>query len=596
MAAGSGVTTRRPRRINKTGAGPKDLGNLGVFADTITPRYQLDRFSSISAFGNPSLRKFAVMPTRPLRRASRGTAHRARAMSGAIDVAVPTAPSPAGPGEVSHRRDAGTRGDAVGRETECSHVSAFFASREGRARSRLWRGAAWSARRPPARPPWRAWTARSRCALRAAARAHAAGTGGRTEGENLEPNANRKSACRGVFVDVRVAELFCAPCDARVYNRDFDRAVLGARGVLRGGENGALVKPTAADAATTAPTNARARKSRGEAVARRASRVRGERLLGRKGRRRVPSSSFARFGAQIYARRGARARGRAGRPARRARRRQPREHVLHERGAARDAAVAHGGRFFLPARRARARAVRVRACGAPGATSCLACELDGFASALASGDSAPVVPAAFLRAWWHRAPEHLRGQGQHDAHEFFLGLVGAAHADLARGAARGPATDAAPATDATHAQSGNSRETLETLETLGAAREGRARRARRLAVSVPDAPRVRGDAPLGRHVRRVRPRQHGDGPDRGPVAGRAGLRTSGRRRRRPSRGLGKDPRVTLEACLRRFARPERLCGAGDAGSGGGAFECARCGDRAAAKTKQMSLSRAPPRW
>ena len=53
-------------------------------------------------------------------------------MSVAIDVAVPSAPPPAGPGEAARGRDAGTRGDAVGRETECSHVSAFFASREGR--------------------------------------------------------------------------------------------------------------------------------------------------------------------------------------------------------------------------------------------------------------------------------------------------------------------------------------------------------------------------------------------------------------------------------------------------------------------------------
>lgn len=30
MAAGSGVTTRRPRRIKQRGAVPQDLGNLGL--------------------------------------------------------------------------------------------------------------------------------------------------------------------------------------------------------------------------------------------------------------------------------------------------------------------------------------------------------------------------------------------------------------------------------------------------------------------------------------------------------------------------------------------------------------------------------------
>ena len=228
------------------------------------------------------------------------------------------------------------------------------------------------------------------------------------------------------------------------------------------------------------------------------------------------------------------------------------------------------------------------ACRAPGATSCLACELDGFASALYGGDSAPVVPAAFLRAWWHRAPEHLRGQGQHDAHEFFLGLVGAAHADLARGAAR--SGDAAPATDAVHAQSGNSRE---TLETLGAAREG-ARGAHDdsrcpCPMHRAFAGTLRSDVACGAcgHVSTVTDPTVGlslDVPGPGPAGADDDVLLA---------GSGKT-RVTLEACLRRFARPERLCGAGEGGAGGGAFECARCGDRAAAKTKQMSLSRAPP--
>ena len=60
-------------------------------------------------------------------------------------------------------------------------------------------------------------------------------------------------------------------------------------------------------------------------------------------------------------------------------------------------------------------------------------------------------------------------------------------------------------------------------------------------------------------------------------------------------GLNQKTRVTLEECLSRFTRPERLCDADSPDSRVGlGFECARCGDRAAAKTKQMSLSRAPP--
>ena len=496
-------------------------------------------------------------------------------MSGAIDVAVPSAPPPAGPGEAARGLDAGTRGDAVGRETECSHVHAFFASREGRdtlaplARCCVER----------AEVPRAAAMACLDCAAlcsRAEARAHAAGTGGTDRGENLEPNPNRTSACRGVFVDVRVAELFCAPCDARAYNRDFDRAVLGARDVLRGRENGALGKPTAADAATTAPTDddesAKSREAKRWRGAHRASAenassdekeedaslllpLRDSEL------KSMRAAELARVDA-LGVPRGVRGVANLGNTC-------FMSAVLH--ATLRSPTV---GGFFLRDGHAR-ELCRARAKGSepfepfaggasePASRPCLACELDGLTSALYGGDSKPVVPATFLHSWWRQAPEHLRGQGQHDAHEFFLGLVSAAHADLVAGARGGAGAGDAPA------RGGRRDETDETGKKH-------------------DDSDSRCPCPMHRAFA---------GTLRSDVAcgacGHVSTVTD------PTVGLSLDVpatpagAVTLEECLRRFVRPERLCDA-DAGSSSGAFACARCGDRAAAKTKQMSLSRAPP--
>lgn len=52
-------------------------------------------------------------------------------------------------------------------------------------------------------------------------------------------------------------------------------------------------------------------------------------------------------------------------------------------------------------------------------------------------------------------------------------------------------------------------------------------------------------------------------------------------------GSGGGPGVTLEACLRQFARPEQL-------SDSESFPCARCGDVQHVKTKQLSVRRLPP--
>ena len=215
---------------------------------------------------------------------------------------------------------------------------------------------------------------------------------------------------------------------------------------------------------------------------------------------------------------------------------------------------------------------------------CLACELDGLVCAMYGGDSKPVVPAAFLHSWWRHAPEHLRGQGQHDAHEFFLGLVSAAHVDLARGAARDGETrrDETPGLDSgldsggarANATGGDENVGDEQKKVLSGDDDSRCACPMHRAF----AGTLRSDVACGAcgHVSTKLDPTVGlslDVPPDGPGPG----------------GRNQKTRVTLEECLRRFARPERLCEDSSIG-----FACARCGDRAAAKTKQMSLSRAPP--
>ena len=54
-----------------------------------------------------------------------------------------------------------------------------------------------------------------------------------------------------------------------------------------------------------------------------------------------------------------------------------------------------------------------------------------------------------------------------------------------------------------------------------------------------------------------------------------------------SYGVGAGGGITLEACLRLFARPEQL-------TNSESFPCARCGDVQQVKTKQMAVRRLPP--
>lgn len=535
-------------------------------------------------------------------------------MSVAIDVAVPSAPPPAGPGEAARGRDAGTRGDAVGRETECSHVSAFFASREGRdtlaplARCCVER----------AEVPRAAAMACLDCAAlcsRAEARAHAAGTRGTDRGEDLDANENSGRDCVGVFVDVRVAELFCATCDARAYNRDFDRAVLGARAFLETRERDVDARESSALETAAADDDDEskrvAKRCRGAAPAE----------PGRRDENAAPTSSAAERSeephstleskpktiddAELVAMRAADLtrvdalgvpRGVRG--------------VVNLGNTCFMSTVLHAtlrsptvGGFFLRdghvrelCRRDERGYVSARAEQPPSGLPCLACELDGLVCAMHGGDSKPVVPAAFLHSWWRHAPEHLRGQGQHDAHEFFLGLVSAAHADLARGAAR----DGDGRRDQTP---GLDKGLDSVLESGRVCRESATRGDENVSSALKKSLASDDDeqtcaCPMHRAFL---------GTLRSDVAcgacGHVSTKTD------PTVGLSLDvppdgsnqsgvnqkTRVTLEECLSRFTRPERLCDADSPDSRVGlGFACARCGDRAAAKTKQMSLSRAPP--
>lgn len=53
-------------------------------------------------------------------------------MSVAIGAVAPSGTPSSDPGASARENEAGTRNDLVGRKTKCTHVSSFFASREGR--------------------------------------------------------------------------------------------------------------------------------------------------------------------------------------------------------------------------------------------------------------------------------------------------------------------------------------------------------------------------------------------------------------------------------------------------------------------------------
>ena len=364
--------------------------------------------------------------------------------------------------------------------------------------------------------------------------------------------SHAREASHLVFADADRAELFCAACDSHAYAPAFDRAVLGAR-AIRAGITGDVPPTRAASRPSDDDDDddASPRRSRNSNRTRRRRR-RSPSPLNASG---VPRGvrGVANLGATCFM-----------------------SSVLQ--AITRDPICA---RFFLSDGHDAARCAERRANRAldahrdglqvrPEDDHCLACELDALINAaFADGDveaqKEPLVPAAFLHAWWRHAPEHLARYGQQDAHEFFLALAQAIHAaavgpeesekrtseegarvggvptindareendDAKRGEVGGEANASAagpggvsagaaggaaakewriPGNDATE----RTKSPRARPDGVGRAPPGRGRLFPVL-LPMPHAPRVRRDASLGRHLRRVRARLGGARPDRRP--------------------------------------------------------------------------------
>jgi len=274
----------------------------------------------------------------------------------------------------------------------------------------------------------------------------------------------------------------------------------------------------------------------------------------------------------------------------------------------------------------RERAERWTAAASAEDEHCLACELDGLVGEAYSGSGEPIVPSAFLHSWWRQSSEHLAKHRQHDAHEFFLSLVATVHTNLCPherrrrgvGVALKPATppESSPAppgwivsqiTGESAASEGAAAK-AETGAGAGAGGSGE------ISAAPPKSPDENGganpQAPPARseycecvlhrafagslrsdvtckrcgHTSTVNDPTVGLSLDV-PVPLGADGRRGGKGR---GGGSGGGPGITLEGCLRQFARPETLSIDGDV------FPCARCGDTATPKMKQMAIRRLPP--
>ena len=422
--------------------------------------------------------------------------------------------------------------------------------------------------------------------------------------------SHAREASHLVFADADRAELFCAACDSHAYAPAFDRAVLGAR-AIRAGITGDVP-----------PTRAASRPSDDDDDDDASPPPLPKLDRTRRRRRRSPSPlnasgvprgvrGVANLGATCFM-----------------------SSVLQ--AITRDPICA---RFFLSDGHDAARCAERRATRAldahrdglqvrPEDDHCLACELDALINAaFADGDveaqKEPLVPAAFLHAWWRHAPEHLARYGQQDAHEFFLALAQAIHA-----AAVGP-EESEKRTSEEGARVGgvptinDAREENDDAKRGEVGGEANASAAGPGGVSAGAAGgaaakewRIPGnDATERTKSPRARPDGVGRAPPGGVVSSLSSCRcpmhrafggtlrsdvtcgacghvsvahdpTVGLSLDLPTTTRGPGPGVTLEACLRLMTRPERL-GAGEA------FACAACGDAEGAKWKQMAIRETP---
>ena len=422
--------------------------------------------------------------------------------------------------------------------------------------------------------------------------------------------SHAREASHLVFADADRAELFCAACDSHAYAPAFDRAVLGAR-AIRAGITGDVPPTRAAsrpsdddddDASPPPLPKLESDKASSEKIPLPPLNASG-----------VPRGvrGVANLGATCFM-----------------------SSVLQ--AITRDPICA---RFFLSDGHDAARCAERRANRAldahrdglqvrPEDDHCLACELDALINAaFADGDveaqKEPLVPAAFLHAWWRHAPEHLARYGQQDAHEFFLALAQAIHA-----AAVGP-DEAEKRTSEEGARVGgvptinDAREENDDAKRGEVGGEANASAAGPGGVSAGAAGgaaakewRIPGnDATERTKSPRARPDGVGRAPPGGVVSSLSSCRcpmhrafggtlrsdvtcgacghvsvahdpTVGLSLDLPTTTRGPGPGVTLEACLRLMTRPERL-GAGEA------FACAACGDAEGAKWKQMAIRETP---
>jgi ubiquitin C-terminal hydrolase len=198
---------------------------------------------------------------------------------------------------------------------------------------------------------------------------------------------------------------------------------------------------------------------------------------------------------------------------------------------------------------------------------------------------APIVPSKFLHAWWQVAPKHLAGQGQQDAHEFFIHLVSAAHLGFKKETVR---------------EAGEKNTGLVLKKDDHAARVGSIPGGD--VVSPPtfqtethtkekDTDITKCPCPMHRAFAGTLRSDVTCGSCQ--VVSTAFDETVGLSLDVPNGGSRSLPKaVTLEQCFAKFIRPERL--SDDLNSGGGSsFRCPSCGDSKSKKTKQMSVRTFP---